>query len=57
MELYYARSFEEAAKGFREVEKLLPDDFLADLFVERCERMAADPPPPDWDGVEIMETK
>jgi adenylate cyclase len=57
MEMYYARSFKDAAKGFREVKKLMKDDFLADLFIERCERMAADPPPPDWDGVEIMETK
>jgi class 3 adenylate cyclase/HAMP domain-containing protein len=57
MELYYARSFAEAARGFREVRTLLPDDFLAGMFIERCERLAASPPPPDWDGVEIMDTK
>lgn len=57
MELYYTRSFQEAARGFREVGALLPEDFLAGMFVERCERLAADPPAPDWDGVEIMETK
>jgi len=57
MDLYYARKFVEAAKGFHKVDKLLPDDFLAGMYVERCERMAADPPPEGWDGVEIMETK
>jgi adenylate cyclase len=57
MELYYQRQFEEAAKGFHKVEKLLPEDYLAQEFVKRCKRMAADPPGPDWDGVEIMETK
>jgi adenylate cyclase len=57
MDLYYGRRFTDAAKGFKGVLKLLPDDFLANLYVERCERMASDPPPPDWDGVEIMETK
>ncbi len=57
MDLYYAQSFEDAAKGFHGVLKALPDDFLANLFVERCQRMAANPPPRDWDGVEIMETK
>jgi len=57
MELYYGRNFTEAAKGFRKVRTMLKEDFLAGLFVERCERLAADPPPPEWDGVEIMETK
>jgi class 3 adenylate cyclase/HAMP domain-containing protein len=57
MDLYYGRKFEEASKGFRKVEKLLPEDFLAQMYVERCERMAASPPPESWDGVEIMETK
>jgi adenylate cyclase len=57
MELYYARRFTEAAKGFRKVRTMLTDDFLAGLFIERCDRLAADPPPPEWDGVEIMETK
>ena len=57
MELYYGRRFAEASTGFRTVEKLLPDDFLAQMFVERCERMAASPPSEGWDGVEIMETK
>ncbi|HTP58814.1 MAG TPA: adenylate/guanylate cyclase domain-containing protein, partial [Spirochaetia bacterium] len=57
MELYYVRRFTEAAKGFRKVQTMLKEDFLAGLFIERCERLAADPPPPEWDGVEIMETK
>ncbi len=57
MERYYAREFAEAASGFREVEGLLPEDFLSRMMIERCERMAASPPRPDWDGVEIMETK
>jgi adenylate cyclase len=57
MDLYYARRFTDAAKGFRGVLKVLPDDFLASIYVERCERMAANPPPRDWDGVEIMDSK
>jgi adenylate cyclase len=57
MELYYERKFADAAGGFRRVGELLPDDFLAGMFVRRCERFAADPPAADWDGVEIMETK
>jgi len=57
MELYYARDFARAAEGFREVAALLPGDFLAGMMIERCDRLAAAPPPEDWDGVEVMETK
>ncbi len=57
MDLYYQRRFPEAATGFREVARLLPGDFLADMMLRRCEQLAASPPPADWDGVEIMETK
>ncbi|HTP59896.1 MAG TPA: adenylate/guanylate cyclase domain-containing protein [Spirochaetia bacterium] len=57
MELYYQRKFTEAARGFREVARLLPGDFLAAMMLERCNRMIAEPPAPDWDGVEVMETK
>jgi adenylate cyclase len=57
MDLYYNRRFAEAAKGFREVESLLPGDTLAAMMRERCEQLAVTPPDPDWDGVMIMDTK
>jgi adenylate cyclase len=57
MELYYARDFASAASLFREVGSLLPGDYLAPMMIERCERLSAAPPPDDWDGVEVMESK
>jgi adenylate cyclase len=57
MELYYDRKFAEASRGFREVAELLPGDFLASMMIERCERLAAEPPSQAWDGVEIMDSK
>jgi adenylate cyclase len=57
MDFYYERKFDAAADGFRRVGELLPNDFLAGMFAQRCERFAANPPPADWDGVEVMETK
>jgi class 3 adenylate cyclase/HAMP domain-containing protein len=57
MDLYYRRSFAEAALRFRETLALLPGDFNADNLYKRCEAYARTPPPPEWDGVEVMHSK
>jgi class 3 adenylate cyclase/HAMP domain-containing protein len=57
MELYYRRTFNEAAAKFQEVLSLLPGDYNAASLLERCNAYALDPPLPDWDGVEVMKTK
>jgi hypothetical protein len=57
MELYYRRSFREAAEKFREVYRLLDKDFNAENLCKRCVEYAAAPPPEGWDGVEVMKSK
>ena len=57
MELFYDRKFKEAADDLKEVKSLLPDDFLAGMFTERCENYIKAPPAENWDGVEIMKEK
>jgi class 3 adenylate cyclase len=57
MELYYNRSFTGAAAKFREVLSLIPGDFNGENLLSRCTAYAADPPPADWDGIEVMKTK
>jgi hypothetical protein len=57
MELYYARSFREAAEKFREAYRLLPKDFNAENLFRRCADYAANPPPENWEGVEVMKSK
>jgi len=57
MELYYARSFGEAAEKFREAHGLLGKDFNAESMFRRCSDYASNPPPDVWDGVEIMKDK
>ena len=57
MKLYYNRSFNEAAEKFREVLSIIPGDFNADNLFKRCTEYAAEPPPENWNGVEIMKTK
>ena len=57
MELYYRRSFRQAADKFKEVLNLLPKDFNAESLYRRCLEYHANPPPENWDGVEVMKTK
>jgi class 3 adenylate cyclase/HAMP domain-containing protein len=57
MERYYRRDFAGAAARFGEVLSLLPGDFNAQNLLDRCKAYAVDPPPDNWDGVEVMKTK
>jgi hypothetical protein len=57
MEHYYRRDFAEAAKRFQAVLSVLKNDFNAENLLQRCKNYAVSPPPPGWDGVEVMHTK
>jgi class 3 adenylate cyclase/HAMP domain-containing protein len=57
MERYYQRDFEEAIRHFGQVQTMVPDDYAAEMMIERCRRYQATPPPEKWDGVEIMTEK
>jgi hypothetical protein len=57
MELYYKRSFHEAASLLKEVCGLAPNDFSAHNILERCIKYETMHPSSEWDGVEIMHSK
>ncbi len=57
MEEYYRLNFGKAARMFEEVGRKLPDDFASQQLHQRCLVYEKDPPPPNWDGVEIMKSK
>jgi class 3 adenylate cyclase len=57
MELYYRRSFTEAAAKFERALALIPGDHNAESLLQRCRDYAVNPPPESWDGVEVMKTK
>jgi class 3 adenylate cyclase/HAMP domain-containing protein len=57
MELYHRRNFREAAEKFREVVSLLSDDFNARILFNRCAAYIKNPPPAEWNGVEVMQSK
>ena len=54
---YYRRNFGRAAGLFEDVGRRLPDDFASQQLRARCLLYEKDPPPADWDGVEVMKTK
>jgi class 3 adenylate cyclase/HAMP domain-containing protein len=51
LELYYGRDFAGAARRFGEVLRLIPNDPVTLIFLERCQSFEAMPPPPEWTGV------
>ena len=59
MELYLppVKDFAKAAKYFEAVLNLLPGDFNAENILKRCRNYALNPPPQNWNGVEIMREK
>jgi len=57
LQSYRKRNWNAAGKLFEEVLALNPRDQVAELYVERSRHMALNPPPADWDGTFIMESK
>ncbi len=57
MEHYYKREFDQAIRYFQDVRKIFSDDYASQLMIERCQQFKANPPPADWNGVEIMTEK
>jgi adenylate cyclase len=54
---YRQMKWEKAMADFADVLALNAHDKAAQIYVERCQHFIANPPPPDWDGVWVMESK
>jgi len=52
-----ARRFTAAEKGFEACAKNHPEDYCVKRYLEVSREFSAKPPPPDWDGRIVMETK
>jgi class 3 adenylate cyclase len=58
MRLYHpGRDFRKAAALFADVHRILPDDYPSELLLRRCQDFMKNPPPANWDGVEVMKSK
>ena len=51
------RKFEEALVQFKQALATDPTDGPSKLYIGRCEVFIKEPPPADWDGVFVMQTK
>lgn len=56
-ELYIKREFQKALTVFEDVLKMDPNDGPGGVYFARCKLYIDNPPPEDWDGVFIMNTK
>ena len=54
---YRQRQWEQAYAIFQDLCQRYPADVPAKIYLERCRRYRQEPPPDDWDGVIVMETK
>jgi adenylate cyclase len=54
---YRARRWDHAIRLFTEVLTLNPNDKPSQLFIARAEHLKQNPPPDDWTGVWVMESK
>jgi len=61
MKLYFQRDFKNAKEKFVLIQQLAISegnrDSCAALLEERCNNYIKNPPPADWDGVEVMKSK
>jgi adenylate cyclase len=54
---FYGRRFNRAKAYFSRTLELLPGDWLAQEYSDRCDRYITAPPPANWNGVNIMTSK
>ena len=57
LDAYKAQQWDTARQRFSDLAAQYPDDGPTQVYQERCQQLILTPPPPDWDGVFVMETK
>ena len=57
LQLFREQQFGDALDLFHDILGLDPDDGPSIVYQERCYEYLKNPPPEDWDGVFVMQTK
>ncbi|MEO8353606.1 MAG: adenylate/guanylate cyclase domain-containing protein, partial [Chthoniobacteraceae bacterium] len=55
--LFRKQDFNGAIERFEKVLGELPDDWLTTDYLEKSRHFLTDPPPPGWNGVDILTSK
>ena len=55
--LFRSREFAKAASLFENTLQQMPNDWLAGGYLEKCRAFIAEPPPADWNAVDVMTSK
>jgi adenylate cyclase len=56
-ELYLDRNFKKAEKAYQNVLRVVPDDYLSQLFIQRCKEYQKHTPEKSWRGVYVLTHK
>jgi adenylate cyclase len=54
---YLNRNWEKAIEQFEEILRILPYDFVANLYVARSTKLKNYPPDENWDGIFKIQSK
>ena len=54
---YRSTNFDKAIERFERCLALNPGDKLSQTYIDRCQILAANPPPADWNAVWVMKEK
>jgi adenylate cyclase len=57
LKLYREREWDRAIELFSRALEIYPDDYTCKLYIQRCLYFKEVPPPEDWSGVFVMQTK
>ncbi len=57
LSMYKIKNWKTAIEYFQETLSKKPDDSISRIYIERCEGYLKNPPPADWDGIEVLDFK
>jgi len=57
LKCYRERRWSDGIRAFQDALTLNPNDYVSQMYIERCELLKTSPPPEDWNGVWVMQTK
>ncbi len=57
LSMYKIKNWKTAIEYFQETLSKIPDDSISRIYIERCEGYLKNPPPDDWDGIEVLDFK